>query len=96
MMVVTMVMKVIDSNFINEEDKTEVENYGCTGDEDDNNFVTEEDKNEVEEDDDEVKARMFFLGRFKKCAGPGVGKGSSRKKNKNVFDHFGIELFSSG
>ncbi|XP_031127737.1 B3 domain-containing protein REM20-like [Ipomoea triloba] len=42
-----------DSNFINEKDKTEVENYGCNGDEEDNNVVIEEDKNEVEEDDEE-------------------------------------------
>ncbi|XP_031125516.1 B3 domain-containing protein REM20-like isoform X2 [Ipomoea triloba] len=100
-----------DCNFVNEDVKNEVEDDGGSDDEDDSNFVTEEDENEVEEDDDddddeEVKTSMFGFTKskqkrnnscgFKKCTGASEGEGSSSKKNKNVFDQFGIELFSSG
>nr|GMD96177.1 B3 domain-containing protein At5g60140-like [Ipomoea batatas] len=98
-----------DCNFVNEEVKNEVNDGGGSGDEDDSDFVIEEDKNEVEEDDDEAKSKQkrnnsyvlyvlaisfFFVGGSKKCTG--AREGSSSKKKNNVFDQFGMELFSSG
>lgn len=32
----------------------------------------------------------------RKYVGAGTGEGSSSKKNKDVFDHFGAKLFTSG